>query len=58
VLASRGLDQTRALAQEYVNRAIEALSIFPESEAKQGLTDMCEKVMKRRKLTHIKRKDS
>ena len=49
VLASRGLEQTRALAQAYVDRAVDALSMFPESEAKQGLVDMCVKVMKRRK---------
>lgn len=49
VLASRGIEQTTVLAQGYVDRAINALSIFPESEAKQGLVDMCEKVMKRRK---------
>lgn len=37
------------MARAYVDRATAALSIFPESEAKQGLVDMCEKVMKRRK---------
>ena len=46
---SSGLEQTRALAQEYVDKAIEAISFFPESEAKNGLIEMCTKVMKRRK---------
>ncbi|KAH8719462.1 decaprenyl-diphosphate synthase subunit 1 [Phaeosphaeriaceae sp. PMI808] len=49
VSASTGLQQTRALAQEYVDKAIEAISPFPESEAKAGLVEMCTKVMKRRK---------
>lgn len=49
VLQSDGLEQTRALAQDYVDKAIQAISGFPESEAKEGLVDMCTKVMKRRK---------
>ncbi|KAF2267385.1 terpenoid synthase [Lojkania enalia] len=49
VAESTGLEQTRALAQEYVNKAIQAVSFFPESEAKDGLIEMCTKVMKRRK---------
>ncbi|KAF2746890.1 terpenoid synthase [Sporormia fimetaria CBS 119925] len=49
VASSTGLEQTRALAQEYVDKAIEAISGFPESEAKTGLIEMCTKVMKRRK---------
>lgn len=49
VARSSGLEQTRALAQQYVDKAIESIAIFPESEAKQGLVDMCTKVMKRRK---------
>ena len=49
VLASNGLEQTRALAQDYVNKAIEAISFFPDSEAKTGLEKMCAKVMTRRK---------
>ncbi|KAL5118432.1 coq1 putative hexaprenyl diphosphate synthase [Pleosporales sp. CAS-2024a] len=49
VSASTGLEQTRALAQEYVDKAIEAISAFPDSEAKTGLVQMCTKVMKRRK---------
>ncbi|KAK7552619.1 putative hexaprenyl pyrophosphate synthetase Coq1 [Phyllosticta paracitricarpa] len=46
---SSGLEQTRALAQQYVDNAIEAISFFPASEAKDGLFEMCTKVMKRRK---------
>ncbi|CAO2654464.1 Nn.00g111970.m01.CDS01 [Neocucurbitaria sp. VM-36] len=48
VSQSSGLEQTRALAQEYIDKAIEAISFFPESEAKNGLIEMCTKVMKRR----------
>lgn len=46
---SSGLEQTRALAQQYVDNAIQAISGFPTSEAKDGLIEMCTKVMKRRK---------
>jgi hexaprenyl-diphosphate synthase len=49
VAQSDGLEQTRALAQEYVNNAIDSLKHFPDSEAKAGLIEMCNKVMKRRK---------
>ncbi|KAF1810746.1 decaprenyl-diphosphate synthase subunit 1 [Eremomyces bilateralis CBS 781.70] len=49
VASSSGLEQTRALAQSYVDQAIDAISIFPESEAKQGLINMCKKVLERRK---------
>jgi hexaprenyl-diphosphate synthase len=43
------LKQTRALAQEYIDQAIDAIKDFPESEAKNGLIEMCNKVMSRRK---------
>lgn len=46
---SDGLEQTRALAQDYADKAIRAISIFPDGDAKTGLEDMCVKVMKRRK---------
>ncbi len=46
---SDGLEQTRALAQEYSDKAIQAISAFPAGEAKDGLEEMCTKVMKRRK---------
>ncbi|KAI9712408.1 MAG: hypothetical protein M1820_001621 [Bogoriella megaspora] len=49
VAASDGLERTRALAQDYVDNAIRALNGFPASEAKDGLVEMCTKVMKRRK---------
>ncbi|KAF2028727.1 decaprenyl-diphosphate synthase subunit 1 [Setomelanomma holmii] len=49
VSQSTGLQQTRALAQEYVDKAIQAIAPFPDSEAKAGLIEMCTKVMKRRK---------
>ena len=49
VARSDGLEQTRALAQEYADKAAHAISKFPNSEAKDGLTEMCIKTMKRRK---------
>ncbi len=49
VFNSDGLEQTRALAQEYADKAAQAISKFPDSEAKDGLLEMCIKTMKRRK---------
>jgi len=49
VIQSDGIEQTRALAQEYVDNAARAIANFPESEAKVGLIEMCSKVMQRRK---------
>ena len=49
VIQSDGLEQTRALAQEYADKAIQAISSFPPGEAKDGLEEMCVKTMKRRK---------
>lgn len=49
VLQSDGLEQTRALAEEYGNRAIAAINAFPDSEAKDGLVEMVMKTLKRRK---------
>ncbi|KAJ4303606.1 hypothetical protein N0V90_002505 [Kalmusia sp. IMI 367209] len=49
VSRSTGLEQTRALAQEYVDKAIQSIAFFPDSDAKNGLIEMCTKVMKRRK---------
>lgn len=46
---SDGVEQTRALAQEYADKAVAAISDFPDSEAKSGLIQMCEKTMNRRK---------
>ncbi|KAL8722310.1 MAG: hypothetical protein Q9181_007512 [Wetmoreana brouardii] len=49
VARSTGLEQTRALAQQYADKAVDAISGFPNCEAKQGLIEMCTKTMKRRK---------
>lgn len=49
VAKSDGVEQTRALAQEYADQAVAAIKDFPPSEAKDGLVEMCEKTMKRRK---------
>jgi hexaprenyl-diphosphate synthase len=49
VLQSDGIEQTRALAQEYVEKASAAISRFPESEAKVGLLEMTQKVLQRKK---------
>ena len=49
VLSSDGLEQTRALAQGYADKAVDAIKSFPECEAKDGLVEMCVKTMKRRK---------
>jgi hexaprenyl-diphosphate synthase len=49
VLQSDGLEQTRALAEEYVNQALAAIDAFPASDAKDGLVEMAIKTLKRRK---------
>ncbi|KAL4930227.1 proteasome regulatory particle lid subunit RPN3 [Aspergillus undulatus] len=49
VYRTNGVEQTRVLAQEYADKAIAAISPFPESEAKAGLIEMCVKTMNRRK---------
>lgn len=49
VLESSGVQQTRALAQEYADKAIDAIREFPDGEAKTGLVDLCVKTMDRRK---------
>ncbi|TAQ83274.1 hypothetical protein B7494_g8403 [Chlorociboria aeruginascens] len=49
VLQSDGLEQTRALAEEYANKAIKAINFLPGSEAKEGLIEMAIKTLKRRK---------
>ncbi|KAL4940103.1 hypothetical protein BDV06DRAFT_213749 [Aspergillus oleicola] len=49
VYRTNGVEQTRVLAQEYADKAIAAISPFPESEAKVGLIEMCVKTMNRRK---------
>ncbi|KAJ5198328.1 Terpenoid synthase [Penicillium cinerascens] len=49
VYRSDGVEQTRNLAQDYADKAVAAISDFPDSEAKSGLIEMCEKTMNRRK---------
>lgn len=49
VARSNGLEQTRALAQDYADKAASAISSFPDSEPKEGLLEMCVRTMKRRK---------
>ncbi|KAH7159633.1 isoprenoid synthase domain-containing protein [Dactylonectria estremocensis] len=49
VLKSNGIEQTRALAQDYADKAIAAIAHFPESEAKDGLIEMAQKTLKRQK---------
>lgn len=48
-MQSDGIEQTRALAQDYAEKAIASLSLFPESEAKDGLVEMAVKTLKREK---------
>ncbi|KAL2176583.1 isoprenoid synthase domain-containing protein [Thermothelomyces heterothallicus CBS 202.75] len=49
VMQSDGIEQTRALAQDYAEKAIASLSLFPESEAKDGLVEMAVKTLQRKK---------
>ncbi|KAL5046411.1 hypothetical protein BDW71DRAFT_197597 [Aspergillus fruticulosus] len=49
VYRANGVEQTRVLAQEYADKAVAAISPFPDSEAKAGLIEMCRKTMNRRK---------
>ncbi|KAI9882886.1 MAG: hypothetical protein M1823_005372 [Watsoniomyces obsoletus] len=49
VRRSDGVEQTRALAQDYADQAIQAIRDFPVSEAKDGLMDLCHATMTRRK---------
>jgi hexaprenyl-diphosphate synthase len=49
VLQSDGLEQTRALAQDYADKAVAAIKDFPSSEAKDGLLEMVVKTIQRRK---------
>ena len=49
VLESDGIEQTRALAQDYSEQAIAAIRAFPDSEAKEGLIEMAVTTLKRRK---------
>ena len=49
VAQSNGIEQTRALAQDFAEKAGDALRAWPESEAKFALLEMRERVMKRKK---------
>ncbi|KAI0000259.1 hexaprenyl pyrophosphate synthase [Xylariaceae sp. FL0662B] len=49
VLQSDGIEQTRALAEDYSQRAIAAVGTFPDSEAKDGLIEMAINTLKRKK---------
>jgi hexaprenyl-diphosphate synthase len=48
-MQSDGIAQTRALAEEYADKAIAAISGFPDSEAKDGLIEMAIKTLQRQK---------
>ncbi|KAJ4293049.1 coq1 putative hexaprenyl diphosphate synthase [Collariella sp. IMI 366227] len=49
VMQSDGIQQTRALAEDYAEKAIAAISAFPDSEAKDGLIEMAVKTLERKK---------
>ena len=49
VFETDGIEQTRALAEDYAEKAIQSISSFPESEAKDGLVEMAVKTIQRRK---------
>ena len=49
VMQSDGIEQTRALAEEYAEKAIASLNSFPDSEAKDGLIEMAVKTLQRKK---------
>ncbi|GAB1317496.1 coq1 putative hexaprenyl diphosphate synthase [Madurella fahalii] len=49
VTQSDGIAQTRALAEDYAEKAVAAISSFPDSEAKDGLIEMAVKTLKRQK---------
>ncbi|KAI7525220.1 decaprenyl-diphosphate synthase subunit 1, partial [Hortaea werneckii] len=53
VVASDGIEQTRALAQDYVDRAARAISILPDSDAKMGLIDMIDASVRLRRAIHL-----
>lgn len=48
-MSSDALAQTRQLAEGLSQKAIDSISIFPESEARAGLEDLARKALKRRK---------
>ncbi|EGG25392.1 trans-prenyltransferase [Cavenderia fasciculata] len=48
VFKSRGIEMTRALATEYINKAIEILIQFPKSEARDVLILLCHTIVTRK----------
>lgn len=48
-MQSDGIQQTRTLAEDYAEKAIASLSLFPDSEAKDGLVEMAVKTLQRKK---------
>ncbi|KAF4508083.1 hypothetical protein G6O67_004511 [Ophiocordyceps sinensis] len=49
VFQSDGIEQTRALAHDYSEKAIAAIADFPDSEAKDGLVEMAHQTIRRQK---------
>ncbi|KAF3915189.1 Dimethylallyltranstransferase [Dactylellina cionopaga] len=49
VQKSNGLERTRQLAESFSRKAIEAISIFPDSEAREGLEQIARKGLTRKK---------
>ncbi|KAF3934371.1 Dimethylallyltranstransferase [Dactylella cylindrospora] len=49
VQKSSGLEQTKALAESFSQKAIDAIAIFPDSEAKEGLEQIARKGLTRKK---------
>lgn len=45
---SKGVERTRELAETYAAKACEALDVLPDSDAKEALAVMTEKVVKRK----------
>jgi len=46
---SSGIEKTKKLAQEHIQKAVAAISVLAESKAKQGLLDLAEMVITRTK---------
>ncbi|KAH6949397.1 hexaprenyl pyrophosphate synthase [Ilyonectria sp. MPI-CAGE-AT-0026] len=49
ILKSDGIEQTYVMAQEYIEKAISAIDIFPSSNAKDGLIDLAVQIIKPQK---------
>jgi len=49
VFKSTGIEKTKKLAQEHIEKAIKAISVLKDSKAKQGLLDLAEMVITRNK---------